>query len=349
MVELNIGIVETIVFTFGFLIGAIIVSEIFLLILDKIIKPLTSKTKTTLDDRLIDAVKTPVRFLGILIGIYLTIKPLYPNYILFGHDFDFWLVTLLILWTAMLISNLANAMLKWYLYELSEDSHVKSKIKITQDMLPTIRKFVSIIIYTVSLTIVLNRLGIEITPLITALGIGGLAVALALKDTLSNFFASIYLITDKPIKIGEYIALDNENSTIRGFVEEIGWRTTRIRTRGNYIYFIPNEKITLSNIVNFSRGEGNWKGASITLAVPHGTNVEKTRALLLKAVEKTQKKSKLFEKSTAPFVQIEDLNKNGITFKIYYRINSHQETEAAASEVREQILEELRRNKIKLA
>ena len=253
----DLSLLENLAVTFGFLIGAIIVSEVFLFVLEKIIQPLTTKTKTTLDDRLINSIKTPVRLLGIILGAYFTIKPIYPNYLVLGHNSEFWLVTLLILWAAILISNLINAIILWYYKDLTVDSTLKSKVGISHDFAPMLSRILKILIYTIGIIIVLDRFGIEITPLITALGIGGLAVALALKDTLANFFAGLYLLSDKPIKIGEYISIDSEQSPIKGFVEEVGWRTTRIRTRGNFTYYIPNEKITLNNIVNYSRGEGN--------------------------------------------------------------------------------------------
>lgn len=349
MVEFSFDLVQTIVFTFGFLIGAVVVSEILLFILEHVVKPLTAKTKTTLDDRLIEAVKTPVRLLGIMIGIYLTINPLYPNAEFFGRGIEFWLGTVLILWGGLLVSNLINAVIQWYYRELSEESALKSKIKISQDVVPMLRRIVKAAVYIITIVIVLGRLGVEITPLITALGIGGLAVALALKDTLANLFAGMYLLTDKPIKAGEFISIDDERSPIKGFVEEVGWRTTRIRTRGNFTYYIPNEKITLGNIVNYSRGEGNnWKGASITIGVDYNSNAEKVKQILVNAVKKTSKRNQFISSDFEPYARIEEFGDSAIVFKLFYRITNFSESEAVAADVRETILEDFRKHKINI-
>jgi small-conductance mechanosensitive channel len=88
----------------------------------------------------------------------------------------------------------------------------------------------------------------SVTPLLTALGVGGLAVALALQDTLANFFAGIHIIVENPISLGDYIKLSSGED---GVVSDIGWRTTRLRTGANNIVVIPNTKITSGILTNF--------------------------------------------------------------------------------------------------
>ncbi|MFA5247092.1 MAG: mechanosensitive ion channel domain-containing protein, partial [Candidatus Micrarchaeia archaeon] len=223
------------------LVGLIIAGEIFIIILNKVIKPLISKTKTTLDDRILEAIEEPIRMLGILLGLYFMIEPLVLDSLFYGKDFGFWFQTAMILWTGHLISKIVTALIAWYMQEYSIDPKNKSQLKINKDIIPILRWLSRITIYLITFIIILQRFGVEITPLVTALGIGGLAVALALQSTLSSFFAGFYLLSDHPIRGGEFIALEDENAVIKGFVEEIGWRMTRIRTRGNYTYFVPNE------------------------------------------------------------------------------------------------------------
>jgi small-conductance mechanosensitive channel len=88
----------------------------------------------------------------------------------------------------------------------------------------------------------------SVTPLLTALGVGGLAVALALQDTLANFFAGIHIIVENPISLGDLIKL---SSGEEGVVSDIGWRTTRLRTGANNTVVIPNQKITSGILTNF--------------------------------------------------------------------------------------------------
>jgi small-conductance mechanosensitive channel len=101
--------------------------------------------------------------------------------------------------------------------------------------------------------VLLSSLGIAITPILTALGVGGLAVALALQDTLSNLFAGIHLLADKPIRVGDYVRLSAEN--VEGHVVDVGWRSTRIRMLQNNVVVVPNKKVAESVITNYDLGE----------------------------------------------------------------------------------------------
>src|SRR5205814_7793895 len=100
--------------------------------------------------------------------------------------------------------------------------------------------------------ILLDVLGVKITPLLTALGVGGLAVALALQDTLSNLFAGVHLLADRPIRVGDYVKIA-EN--IEGHVVDVGWRSTRVRTLGNNVMIVPNKRVAESVIVNYDMPE----------------------------------------------------------------------------------------------
>ena len=96
------------------------------------------------------------------------------------------------------------------------------------------------------LLVLLAYLNISITPMLTALGIGGLAVALALQDTLANFFAGLHILVERPIFVGDYIRLESGQE---GVVTDIGWRTTRIRTLSANMVVVPNTKITSGTLL----------------------------------------------------------------------------------------------------
>ncbi|MBI4597824.1 MAG: mechanosensitive ion channel family protein [Candidatus Omnitrophica bacterium] len=106
-----------------------------------------------------------------------------------------------------------------------------------------------ILITLLGVLMILHSLGISIAPLLTALGVGGLAVALALQDTLSNLFAGFYLTVEKRVRMGDYIKL---NSGEEGYIEDIGWRATRIRMLANNTILVPNSKLAQANITNFN-------------------------------------------------------------------------------------------------
>jgi small-conductance mechanosensitive channel len=105
-----------------------------------------------------------------------------------------------------------------------------------------------IIIFAIGLLIIFNALGISITPILATLGVGGLAVALALQETLSNLFAGFYVIMARQIKIGDYVKLESGQE---GYVTDIDWRTTKIRMLPNNVVLVPNTKLTQSIITNY--------------------------------------------------------------------------------------------------
>lgn len=108
-------------------------------------------------------------------------------------------------------------------------------------------------------------LAAQITPILTALGVGGLAVALALQDTLANFFAGVHILLERPIFVGDYIKLDNGQE---GVVSDIGWRTTRVRLGSNDIVVVPNTKITSGILVNYNLPEPRCS-AEIVIMTAH--------------------------------------------------------------------------------
>lgn len=105
-----------------------------------------------------------------------------------------------------------------------------------------------IVVVAVAAIMAFDALGIAIAPLLTTLGIGSLAVALALQDTLANFFAGLYLLADKPIRMGDYVKLDSGEE---GYVHAIGWRSTRIRQLANNIVVVPNQKLSQAIVTNY--------------------------------------------------------------------------------------------------
>jgi small-conductance mechanosensitive channel len=124
--------------------------------------------------------------------------------------------------------------------------------------------------------IALSSLGIAISPMITALGVGGLAVALALQDTLSNLFAGMHILLEKSIRIGDFIRLE---SGLEGRIDDITWRTTRIRMLSNNMVVIPNNKLSQSVVTNYSLPEKRM-ALQIPVSVSVDTDPEKVEAVL---------------------------------------------------------------------
>lgn len=133
------------------------------------------------------------------------------------------------------------------------------------------------VVLIVGLLMLLSAVGIHITPILTALGVGGLAVALALQDTLSNLFAGAHLLADRPIRVGDYVKLAD---TVEGHVMDIGWRSTRVRMLQNVVVTIPNKKVAESIITNYDMPDSRL-ALGIRVAVDYGSDADRVEQLLV--------------------------------------------------------------------
>ena len=122
----------------------------------------------------------------------------------------------------------------------------------------------------------LQALGVPVAPLLTTLGVGSLAVALALQDTLANFFAGIYLLADRPVGAGDYIKLHDGEE---GYVEAIGWRSSRLRTAAGSAVIVPNQKLSQAILTNFHRPTPKVV-MTIAITVAYGADVAAVEAAL---------------------------------------------------------------------
>ena len=127
--------------------------------------------------------------------------------------------------------------------------------------------------------IFLDKMGVSLTAIWGTLGIGSVAVALALQDTLSNFFSGLYLLADRPVSPNDYIKLEAD---VEGYVVQIGWRSTILRTLGNNYVVIPNSTLAKATITNYSAPETRM-GCGVTVGVVHGTDPSLVEKVLLEA------------------------------------------------------------------
>jgi small-conductance mechanosensitive channel len=143
---------------------------------------------------------------------------------------------------------------------------------------------IRVVIGTIGLMTLLSNFGRSITPLLTALGVGGIAVALALQDTLANFFAGIHILVEQPISVGDLIRLEGGQE---GKVGDIGWRTTRIRTAANDMVVVPNTKITTGILLNYSKPTERTVGI-VPLVAAHGADTAEVMRIALEEAARTK-------------------------------------------------------------
>jgi small-conductance mechanosensitive channel len=128
---------------------------------------------------------------------------------------------------------------------------------------------VRLLVGALAVIMALESLSVPVAPLVTTLGVGSLAIALALQETLANFFAGLYLLADRPVRAGDYIKLHDGEE---GFVETIGWRSSRLRTQKNSTVIVPNQKLSQAILTNFHLPT-TAVGMSVNVTVAYGADV----------------------------------------------------------------------------
>lgn len=229
------------------------------------------KTETKLDDIIITALRTPSVYWCVAIGLYIgiAISELPERYLFYLSRTIY---VIIIFSITIATANLAGKIFKNYVQ--------KSNLPIpTTGLAYGILKGTILIL---GLLIILSFLGISITPLITALGVGGLAVALALQDTLANLFAGMHILMEKSIRVNDFIKLETGQE---GYVEDITWRTTRIKMLPNNMVVIPNNKLAQSIVINYYLPEKRMS-LSIPVFVGFNSDIDKIESILTEEAKK---------------------------------------------------------------
>jgi small-conductance mechanosensitive channel len=153
---------------------------------------------------------------------------------------------------------------------------------------PLLRGLLRGVIIVIGVLIILTNIGISITPLIASLGLGSLAVALALQPTLENFFSGIQMLADKPIRVGDFIELDSGE---QGFVDKIGWRSTWIKMLPNNVVIMPNSKLAQSKIINYYYPEKQLS-VPVDLGVHYDSDLDHVERVTLEVAKQVLKSHK---------------------------------------------------------
>ncbi len=264
---------------FCWILIGLIFRKIFEFILDNYIRKITTRTNFSWDDDLLDGVERPIGFIFLMVFYMATYTNLQLTVTL-----NYYLSTILEIATSVgfiwLFYNLSDVFTK-YLAVLT----AKTDTKLDDQLVPLIRKTLRFFVIFMGIIIILQNNGYNVASLIAGLGIGGLAVALAARDTLANFFGSVTIFVDKPFRIGDWIKVGE----VEGTVEEVGFRSTRIRTFYNSLVSVPNSNVANTDIDNLGLRE--YRRLKTVLNLTYSTSPEQMEAFVegIKAVIKSNK------------------------------------------------------------
>ena len=175
--------------------------------------------------------------------------------------------------------------------------------------------FLNVLIFVIGLMVILQSFGVSITPLLTALGIGGIAIALALQDTLSNLFAGFQIIASKKIRVGDYIKLDSGDE---GHVTDITWRNTTIRSLPNNTVVLPNSRLANSIVTNYNIPEKEMSFL-VQVGVSYGSDLEKVERATVDVAREIMKTVPGGVPGFEPFIRYHTFGDFSIGFTVIMR------------------------------
>ena len=217
-------------------------------IFDRLIYPIilrfTNWTPTDLDARLTRAFRRPLSLGIVLLGLYLAIILPYTLTDLVRSLVDRVAVVIGLMLGVIAVSFAVSNIFQWYAQVVSP----RTSSDLDDRLIPMLRRITIALIYGLGALLALDLVGINISPLIAGLGLSGLAVALALQPTLANLFAGTYVMTEGVVNQGDYIELENG---VAGYVMDVSWRSTRLRTWTNNLVIVPNSRFAETIITNF--------------------------------------------------------------------------------------------------
>ena len=228
------------------------------------LKNFAQGTASRLDDIIIDSLRGPFMLWFVMLGIYagLDLSSAPKDMVLLAGKILF---VLGVLSVTLVLSSISTRLIGEFSGRLQTALPIAS---LTQSIS-------RIILFLIAILIILNRLGISITPILATLGVGSLAVALALQDTLSNLFSGLHIILTKQIRVGDYVKLESGEE---GYVTDITWRTTKVRMLPNNVVLVPNEKLTKSVITNFHLPEKEMS-VLVDLGVHYDSDLKKVESV----------------------------------------------------------------------
>jgi len=232
------------------------------------LKKWAAKSKTTLDDVIIEKIRPPFSYIIWFLGLRAALNPLKLDF----ESLDRILNTIILLIAIYAISVFTNVFVIGVLEKLTS----KTESKLDDALMPLVSKTINVIIYLVGLMWVLSIWSIDIAPLLASLGIAGLALGFAVKDSLANIFGGISMILDQTIKVGDRVKLESGEA---GYIVDMGLRSSRLKTANNELIIIPNGQLANSRIKNYNQPDPVLR-VVIDFGVSYDSEIDKVRKVI---------------------------------------------------------------------
>lgn len=265
-----------------------------------------ARTNSTLDDAILLNIRAPIFLLAILFGIYYGLAGVtfLQNY---SEIINLILTTSEILVIGFIITRVANIFISWY-----GEERVKQGKKVSNHILFILKRVIQIVVFSLVFLAILAVSGTDLSTVVVGLGVGGIAIALALQNILSDLFSAFSIYFDRPFEIGDSIVIGNHSGTVK----KVGIRSTRIKLLQGEEMVISNKELLSQPVRNFKKLKR--RRISFNLIVDNDTSIEKLKKIP-KLIEKILKST---EKASLDRVHFKQFGNFGLEFEIVYFINT---------------------------
>jgi small-conductance mechanosensitive channel len=270
------GIIQELILSIGIVLLTLVAAKLIDFLIKGVAGKLTRRTRTELDDAILEAVQKPIFFAVLLVGFYVAAHRLALAPAVKGSTMKFVdsiLFALAVIVGASILWRVSQAVIQWYMHSIA----VRTSTRFDDEFAPLIGKVVKALIFFIAAIVVLDNFGINVNSLLVSLGVGSLALALAAKDTLANIIAGILIMVDRPFRVGDRVLL---SSGEKGDVYDIGLRSTKVLTFENTLIIVPNSMIINEKLINLSYPDPRIR-VRVDVGVAYGTDVDKAKRIMI--------------------------------------------------------------------
>lgn len=317
-------------------IGFFLISRLFVYLVAKVFIALTAKTETKLDDLLLERTSGPVSWLLIFIGLKIALDYLnLQNGV--AHFIENTTMSLIYIGVAVLLIAVLVVLINHWGRKIAK----KTKSTMDDALIPLFRRTTRAAILIIVAIMVLDIWGVNVAGLLAGVGIAGIAIGFAVKDSLSNIFGGVSLIIDKTLHVGDKVKL--EDGTI-GLVHDIAIRATKIRTYDNEVIIVPNGKLSNMTIQNFHQPDLSAR-VPINIGIEYGSDPEKAKKVALESL----KGMKDIMKDPAPSAMFLEMGDFSLTIKVMFWVDNIDKVYPKKEEAMVRIYNAFNKKKIGIA
>jgi MscS family membrane protein len=300
-------VISILLVVIGYLVGTWLILSI--------LRRLARRTETEFDDRFLEAVGSDVRWLVTIFTLNFATKRL----TFFGAEAKALLTDVYFLLGLVVVVRMAMNLIGMADEEATKRAVQEGREDELAPVITLLMRVGRVLVIAIAVTIFLSRLGIDVTAFAAAIGLGGLAISLAAKDTIADAIAGFIILVDRPFRIGDRIEIQGVGTW--GDVVDIGLRTTRIRTRDNRLVIVPNSTIGANQVVNYTYPDPRYR-IQTHVGAAYGTDIEMVRRIIVETVRKVEG---VLQEQPVDALYIE-MGDSAMIFRVRWWIGSYEDT-----------------------